>query len=197
MNISMSELRGHVLVSRERVKFADADPYGHLASGAYVDMMMNHRVEALDDLIGISIVRYARSGIAFPARAIEVSYLRPAFVGDRLEIGSWIDTLGGSSFEVRALVTGADDRIARTAIRTQFVTVDSRSAGRSRCPTCSRVPQPSTRFQVFNRWRTISRPSKGFLKAGNFVSEIRKRSGAGRALPVPSDRLYLERPLRR
>ncbi len=127
MNISMTALRGRVLVSWERVKFADADPYGHLASGAYVDMLMNHRVEALDDLIGFSIVQYARAGIAFPARAIEVSCLRPAFVGDHLEIGSWIDSLGGSSFEVRALVTEVEDRVARAALRTRFATVDSRS----------------------------------------------------------------------
>lgn len=30
------DFHGRVLLTRERVKFADADPYGHLASGAYV-----------------------------------------------------------------------------------------------------------------------------------------------------------------
>src|SRR5690606_37407163 len=101
IEIPMVELRGRVLVSRERVKFADADPYGHLASGAYVNMVMNHRVEALDDLVGFSILQYARSGIAFPARSVEVAYLRPAFVGESLELASWIEALRDSSFEVR------------------------------------------------------------------------------------------------
>jgi acyl-CoA thioester hydrolase len=128
MDLRMADLAGRVLVSRERVKFAAADPYGHLGSGAYVDMIMSHRVEALHDLIGFSIVQYAQSsGIAFPARRIVMSYLRPAFVGEVLEIGSWIEELGASSFEVRASVTGADDRRVRAIAAIHFVTVDART----------------------------------------------------------------------
>ena len=113
IELPFSDFRHRVLTSRERVKFADADPYGHLASGRYVDMIMSHRVEALEDLLGFSIMKSAGSGVAFPARNIEVSYLRPAFVGESLEVGSWLEELGTSSFEVRAIVSGADDRKAR------------------------------------------------------------------------------------
>lgn len=127
IEVPMVDLRGRVLVSRERVKFADADPYGHLASGAYVNMIMSHRVEVLDDLIGFSILRYASSGVAFPARNIAVSYLRPAFVGELLEVGSWIQELGTSSFEVRAIVAGATDRTTRALATMHFVTVDART----------------------------------------------------------------------
>ena len=136
IDLPMAELRGRVLVSYERVKFADADPYGHLASGAYVNMIMNHRVEALDDLVGFSILSYARSGVAFPARNIEVAYLRPAFVGEMLELASWIEALGSSSFEVRVVVAGLEDRIARAAAKIHFVTVDIRSG--------APVPVPAT-----------------------------------------------------
>jgi acyl-CoA thioester hydrolase len=125
--IPMVEFRGRVLVSRERVKFADADPYGHLASGAYVDMIMNHRVEVLDDLAGFSILNHARSGVAFPARHLDVAYLRAAMVGEALELGSWIETLGESSFEVRVVVAGREDRMARAAAKIRFVAVDTRS----------------------------------------------------------------------
>jgi acyl-CoA thioester hydrolase len=127
IDVPMAELRDRVLVSRERVKFADADPYGHLASGAYVDMIMSHRVEVLGDVIGFSIVRHASSGVAFPARNIEVSYLRPAFVSETLELGSWIERLGTSSFEVRVIVAGAEDRTVRALATIHFVTVDART----------------------------------------------------------------------
>ena len=126
IDLPFSEFRHRVLVSRERVKFADSDPYGHLASGRYVDMIMSHRVEALEDLLGFSIMKSAGSGVAFPARNIEVSYLRPAFVGETLEVGSWLEELGTSSFEVRAIVSGANDRKARAVARVFFVTVDAR-----------------------------------------------------------------------
>jgi acyl-CoA thioester hydrolase len=127
IDLPMVALRGRVLISRERVKFADADPYGHLASGAYVDMIMSHRVEVLDDLVGFSILRYASSGVAFPARNVEVAYLRPAYVGELLEVGSWIEDFGTSSFEVRAIVAGANDRMVRALAKLHFVAVDARS----------------------------------------------------------------------
>jgi acyl-CoA thioester hydrolase len=123
----MSDFRQRVLTTRERVKFATADPYGHLASGAYVDMIMSHRVEALQDLVGYSIVRSANDGVVFPARNIEVAYLRPALVGDELQVASWIDEIGTSSFEVRAIVTGATDRRVRALARIHFVTVDAKN----------------------------------------------------------------------
>jgi acyl-CoA thioester hydrolase len=136
IDLAMAELRGRVLLSNERVKFAAADPYGHLASGAYVDMIMSHRVEVLEDLVGFSILRYAKSGIAFPARNVSVSYLRPALVGERLEVASWIQELGTSSFEVRVVIAGVEDRNVRALARIHFVTVDARSG--------TSVPVPET-----------------------------------------------------
>jgi YbgC/YbaW family acyl-CoA thioester hydrolase len=127
IELTWADLHRRVLVTHERVKFADADPYGHLASGRYVDMVMSHRVEALEDLVGFSIVRYAASGVAFPARNVEVSYLRPAFVNEALEVASWLEELGSSSFEVRAIVSGAADRKARAVARIHFVSVDART----------------------------------------------------------------------
>ena len=127
IDLPMDDFRGRVLLSRERVRFADADPYGHLASGRYVDMIMSHRVEALEDLLGFSIMRSAGSGVAFPARNIEIAYLRPAFVGDALELGSWIEEIGSSSFEVRVMVVGNDDRAVRALATIHFVTVDART----------------------------------------------------------------------
>ena len=142
IDLPFSEFRHRVLVNRERVKFADADPYGHLASGGYVNMVMSHRVEVLEDLVGFSIMRYAGSGVAFPARNVEVAYLRPAFVGETLEVGSWVEEFGTSSFEVRAIVSGANDRAARALAKVQFVTVDARS-GRS-VPIPESLPSAAT-----------------------------------------------------
>lgn len=142
IELPMSDLRGRVLVSRERVKFADADPYGHLASGAYVDMIMSHRVEVLEDLVGFSILRYASTGVAFPARNISVAYLRPALVGHLLEIGSWIEELGTSSFELRATVVSAGDRTVHALATIHFVTVDART-GRP-LPSPDTLPSSAT-----------------------------------------------------
>ncbi len=138
----MAGVRRKVLVSRERVKFTDADPYGHLASGAYVNMIMSHRVEVLEDLLGFSIVRYASSGTAFPARSITMTYLRPTYVGELLEVASWIEALGSDDFELRVIVSDAADRTARAVGKIEFVTVDART-GR-RIPTPETLPSSAT-----------------------------------------------------
>jgi YbgC/YbaW family acyl-CoA thioester hydrolase len=134
IEVPMRDLRGRVLVSTERVKFTDADPYGHLASGAYVDMIMSHRVQVLEELVGFSILDHARSGVAFPARTVTVSYVRPALVGEVLELGSWVEELDASSFEVRAVVAGAADRRVRAFAAIRFVTVDVRTGRRLTTP---------------------------------------------------------------
>lgn len=136
IELPMAGVRRRVLVSRERVKFTDADPYGHLASGAYVNLMMSHRVEVLEDLLGFSIVRYAASGIAFPAREISVTYLRPTYVGELLELASWIEKIETSDFELRVIVSDAADHTARAVSTMDFVTVDAR--------TGRRIPTPET-----------------------------------------------------
>jgi YbgC/YbaW family acyl-CoA thioester hydrolase len=148
-SIPFADLRHRVLVTRERVKFADADPYGHLASGAYIDMIMSHRVEALQDHVGFSILDSAGSGIAYPARNIDVSFLRPAFVGDTLEVASWLEDLGTTSLRVRVIVLGAEDRRARALARVHFVTVDARTGRTVAAPVelpTSRSPNPAIKL---------------------------------------------------
>jgi YbgC/YbaW family acyl-CoA thioester hydrolase len=142
IDIPMRDLRDKVLVTRERVKFVDADPYGHLASSAYIGMIMSHRVEGLADRVGFSIMRYARAGVAFPARNVTISFVKSATVGEELEIGSWIAKMGSTSFEMRAVVTGARDRTLRALSAIHFVAVDA-GTGRS-IPVPTILPSSAT-----------------------------------------------------
>ena len=134
IEIRMADVRRRVLITTERVKFTEADPYGHLASGAYVNMIMSHRVEALQDRLGFSIVRLAGSGVAFPARSMTITYLRPTYVGEVLELGSWIEEMDDSRFELRVIVSDATDRTARAVATIEFVTVDTRTGKRIATP---------------------------------------------------------------
>lgn len=80
--------------------------------------------------------------MAFPARNISVAYLRPALVGHMLEIGSWIEELGTSSFELRATVVSANDRTVHAFATIHFVTVDART-GRP-LPSPDTLPSSAT-----------------------------------------------------
>ena len=59
-HIYIKDLQSRVLTSRERVKFSQVDPYGHLNAARYLEFMTNHRVEAAEQQLGcytLDIVR--------------------------------------------------------------------------------------------------------------------------------------------
>jgi acyl-CoA thioesterase FadM len=88
IDLPMADFMERVLVTRERVKFHQADPYGHLNSGEYVSLVMDHRVEALQDQLQCSVAKWAQvTKVGYVLRDIAVTYLAPAFVGDFLEVG--------------------------------------------------------------------------------------------------------------
>jgi acyl-CoA thioesterase FadM len=137
IDLPMADFMERVLVTRERVKFHQADPYGHLNSGEYVSLVMDHRVEALQDQLQCSVAKWAQvTKVGYVLRDIAVTYLAPAFVGDFLEVGSWGYLLEPDGFRARFVILGESDRTARTIGTMHFVTV-SMTSGR-------KVPMPTT-----------------------------------------------------
>ncbi len=137
VQLPMADFVGRVLVTRERVKFHQADPYGHLNAGQYVSLVMGHRVEALQDQLHCSMADWAQAlKVGFFLREISVTFLAPAFVGDFLEVASWGVTLEPDGFRARFAIIGEKDRAARAIGTMRFVTV-STETGR-------KVPPPAT-----------------------------------------------------
>jgi len=135
--LPMADFIGRVLVSRERVKFHQADPYGHLNAGQYVSLLMGHRVEALQDQLQCSTTGWVKTlEIGFFLREIGVTFLAPAFVGDYLEVASWGFLLEPDGFRARFVIIGEQDRVARAIGSMRFMTVNT-GTGR-------RTPPPAT-----------------------------------------------------
>lgn len=130
IELPMQDFMERVLVTKERVKFHQADPYGHLNSGEYVSLVMDHRVEALQDQLRCSVAKWAEATkVGYVLREIAVDYLAPAFVGDFLEVGSWGYQLEPEGFRARFVILGERDRAARATGQMRFVTV-SMTSGR-------------------------------------------------------------------
>lgn len=139
-----------VLVTRERVKFHNADPYGHLNSGEYVSLVMDHRVEALQDQLKCSVAKWAEvTKVGYVLREIAVSYQAPAFVGDFLEVGSWGFHLEPEGFRARFVILGEQDRVARATGTMRFVTV-SMTSGR-KVPLPASVPSDADENLLLGR----------------------------------------------
>jgi acyl-CoA thioesterase FadM len=133
----MADFMGRVLVTHERVKFHQADPYGHLNAGQFVSLVMGHRVEALQDQLHCNVATWVQVlKVGFFLREIHVEFVAPAFVGDFLEVASWGFALESDGFRARFVVVGERDRAARTLGTMRFVTVNP--------DTGRKVPVPAT-----------------------------------------------------
>ncbi len=134
VELPMTDFIGRVLVTRERVKFHQADPYGHLNAGQYVSMVMGHRVEALHDQLRCSVAHWAQAlKVGYVLRDIAVEYRVPALVGDFLEVASWGTQLEPDGFRARFLIVGEKDRAARALGTMRFMTVHAET-GRKIAP---------------------------------------------------------------
>jgi YbgC/YbaW family acyl-CoA thioester hydrolase len=126
--LKMEDFLNRVLTTKERVKFSQADPYGHLNTAQYVDMVLNHRLEALSMLIGVDLMDTTRTdGIAYVIHKLSFTLFAPSVVGDRLEIASWIAELQQRGMEIRSIIVGEQDRRTRAAGILNFITIDTKT----------------------------------------------------------------------
>jgi len=125
IDLKLSDFMNRVLTTRERVKFPQADPYGHLNSGEYVSLVMGHRVEALKDQLRCDVGHWARVlKVGYVLRELQVEFVAPAFVGEFLEVASWGVRLETDGFHARFVIVDEGDRAARAFGTMRFVTVD-------------------------------------------------------------------------
>jgi acyl-CoA thioesterase FadM len=78
--------------------------------------------------------------LAYFARDVRLTFLVPAATGDSLEVASWLYELTERDLEIRMLVVGEKDRLARALIAMRFIFVDT-STNR---PTAVPKTLPST-----------------------------------------------------
>jgi acyl-CoA thioesterase FadM len=124
-DIPFADFVGRLHISHERAKFSQADPYGHMSSGHYVNLAFDHRIEAVKDQIQFDVLHLLKAHkLAFFLRDIRLVFVSPSAIGDNLEIASWVRTFSERDLEIRVLVSGKDDRLARALITIQFIFVN-------------------------------------------------------------------------
>jgi acyl-CoA thioesterase FadM len=161
IELRMSDFMGRVLVTRERVKFHQVDPYGHLNAGQYVSLVMGHRVEALQDQLRCSVTHWVEVlKVGFYLREISVQFVAPAFSGDFLEVASWGIDLEAYGFGARFVILGEGDRAARAAGTMRFAAVNAE--------TGRKIPLPETLPSQAEENLLLTRPT-----AREFLQTVR------------------------
>lgn len=111
----------------------DIDALGHVNNIVYVRWVQEVAV-AHSDALGWDLASYRREGAVFVVRRHEVEYLRPAYVGERLLLKTWVaDWRGASSWrETRVLRASDGEELVRA--RTLWAFVDATTGRPKRIP---------------------------------------------------------------
>jgi YbgC/YbaW family acyl-CoA thioester hydrolase len=137
----MNELKlidfiGRVVTSRERVQFTHVDPYGHLNSARYTEFLINHRIDAIEDQLQVATLDIGKVlGTAFVISRMDIRYVSPSFLGEELEIASWIERLDKSGFELRLVISGGERRRVRAQAMQEIRTVNFKTGQVIDCPS--------------------------------------------------------------
>ena len=102
------------------LRFADLDIMGHVNNVAYLTYLQEVRLKLLFDLLGGTL-----GSVNVVVARNEIDYLRPITLGpEPLDVETWIDALGTSSFTIGARILDPSGEVAATA-RTVLVNLTS------------------------------------------------------------------------
>lgn len=124
----------HVYKGRYRVEWRDVDPQRHVNNAAYLSYIENCVMDMARDR-GWPAERIEQEGFAIVARQYRIEYLRPAFLDDELEIGTWVSDKKRATavrhYEIRRAET--DELLVRA--RALWVWINRKTAMPIRIPS--------------------------------------------------------------
>lgn len=113
--------RAHVV--RLDVVAGDIDGFAHVNNVVYVRWVLDAAV-AHSDAVGLGLGDYHARGAAYLLRAHAIEYLRPALLGDAIEVVTWIERTTAACAERRTLVRRVGELAPLAVSETTWVLVD-------------------------------------------------------------------------
>jgi len=127
------------LVVREDV----IDTNGHVNNVTYVQWMQDVAVSHFASIGGIDLME--SSGGTWVARSHRIEYLKPAFAGDRIEIRTWIETVGRVRSTRRYEFVDTRDDVLLARGETDWVFVDAETGRPAAIPESIRAAFAATK----------------------------------------------------
>ena len=104
------------------------DENGHVNNVAYVQWMQDIAI-AHSDARGCDAAKYAELGTTWVIRSHHITYSRPAFADDELEVYTWVADIKGSSSLRKTKFVRVSDKATLATAETRWVYTD-RKTGR-------------------------------------------------------------------
>ncbi|MBV8352801.1 MAG: acyl-CoA thioesterase [Verrucomicrobia bacterium] len=109
------------------------DELGHVSNLKYLAWMQDIAIQH-SAARGWPVERYLDNGAVWVVRSHFITYLRPAFAGETITLGTWVAELKQRSSSRRYLVRRASDQQALVEAETIWVYVDRQSGRPRRIP---------------------------------------------------------------
>ena len=109
------------------------DELGHVSNLKYLAWMQDIAIQH-SAARGWPVERYLENGAVWVVRSHFITYLRPAFAGETIKLGTWVAELKQRSSSRRYLVRRASDQQALVEAETIWVYVDRQSGRPRRIP---------------------------------------------------------------
>jgi acyl-CoA thioester hydrolase len=104
----------------------DIDELDHVSNIAYVRWVLRV-AQAHSDAVGWDYKAYVALGAVFVVRRHEVDYLRPALLGDRIVLSTWIESWAGASCVRRTSIVRQLDGVELCKASTQWALMTAAS----------------------------------------------------------------------
>ncbi len=119
----------------ELVRFQDCDPLGHLNNGKYIDYFMNAREDHLRDFYNLDIYEISKSnGFGWVVMQNQISYLKPAFLNEKIVIESMLIHYDSYSVLVELKMWNEKKTQLKSVMWTRFVSVNLQTGKKMTIP---------------------------------------------------------------
>jgi YbgC/YbaW family acyl-CoA thioester hydrolase len=109
--------------SKDKIRFYDCDPFGHLNNSRYLDYILNAREIHLKDFYGISLDEAYRAGTVWVISGHEILYLKPAVFNEMVCIQTSLFSASETQVRVEGIMFNENKSSLKAVLWTKFTCV--------------------------------------------------------------------------
>jgi acyl-CoA thioester hydrolase len=113
------------------VRFNDCDPFGHLNNSSYINYFMNAREDHLAESYNLHLKDYAAKGLGWVVTQHQISYIKPAFVAEKVHIHSRVLEFSNHHILVEMWMTDEQKKKVKSFLWSRFAHIDLKTGKRA------------------------------------------------------------------
>lgn len=110
--------------SNYKIRFADCDMYGHLNNSRFLDYMIDAREDHLMQAYNFNFQKYYTEGIGWVVSNHEISYVKPAYYNEIVNIQSSLFHLDESLLKIEIVMMNQHQSQVKSLLWTNLVPIN-------------------------------------------------------------------------